>query len=279
MQLATEWIRYGEQGEYRGYAARPASVNGPLPAVIVLQEIWGVDEHIQDVTRRFAEAGYAAFAPDLFAEGGVAEGPLTQERIEAAKQFLNTIPSAHWRDKEQRTSALALLPQERREAIDETLERLFDLGGRFPAFVRQAAVTASWLRDKYEHTAGQHVASVGFCLGGALSAALAANDRKLRGAVIFYGNAPSEDLIPAIQCPLLGLYGELDQRITDQVPAFAHALKGAGKSFEYHIYEGAQHAFFNDTRPTYHVDAARDAFVRTLDFLERVLTGETSVAD
>lgn len=279
MYLSTEWIRYGEQGEYRGYAARPAFVREPLPAVIVLQEIWGVDEHIQDVTRRIAEAGYAAFAPDLFAEGGKTEGPLAQERISEAKQFLNTISPAHWRDKEQRASALSGLPKEMREAIDETLDRLFDLGGRFPAFVRQAADTAAWLRGKYEHTTGQHVASVGFCLGGALSAELAANDRNLQGAVIFYGNAPSEDLIPAIGCPLLGLYGELDKRITDQVPAFAKALREAGKSFEYQIYDDAQHAFFNDTRPSYHVGAARDAFVRTLDFLQRVLTRDVTAVD
>ena len=54
MSLETEWIRYGNNGEYSGYAARLQDVKEPLPAVIVLQEIWGVDDHIQDITRRLA---------------------------------------------------------------------------------------------------------------------------------------------------------------------------------------------------------------------------------
>ena len=277
MSLITEWIRYGENGEYRGYAARQGHVKEPQPAVIVLQEIWGVDEHIRDVAERFAQAGYVAFAPDLFAENGVPAGALAEDRIADAKRFLNTIPPAHWRNEEQRKEALSALPAERQQAIEATLGQLFNLGGRFPAFIRQIAAASAWLRDEFEYTRGRGVASVGFCLGGGLSAVLAAKDPQLCGAVIFYGSAPAPELIPDIRCPLLGLYGELDKRITDDVPAFAAALEAAGKSFDYRIYRGAQHAFFNDTRPAFHTDAARDAFTRTLDFLQRTLAGEATV--
>jgi carboxymethylenebutenolidase len=64
-----------------------------------------------------------------------------------------------------------------------------------------------------------------------------------------------------------GFYGSLDARVNAGLPAFAEAMAGAGKRFEYRVYEGAAHAFFNDTRPVYHVHAARDAYARLLAFL------------
>ena len=67
MALKTEWVRYGSRS---GYFAMPERAATPLPAVVVIQEIWGVEEHIEDVTRRIAAAGYAALAPDIFSENG-----------------------------------------------------------------------------------------------------------------------------------------------------------------------------------------------------------------
>ena len=64
MPVQGEWIRFGTQ---RGYFACPPRGTRPLPSVVVLQEIWGVEEQIVDTTRRIAAAGYAAYAPDLFA--------------------------------------------------------------------------------------------------------------------------------------------------------------------------------------------------------------------
>ncbi|WP_274649457.1 dienelactone hydrolase family protein [Paenibacillus humicola] len=278
MSLLADWVHYGDDGKYRGYLARPDHVKEPLPAVIVLQEIWGVDEHIRDVTRRIAQAGYVAFAPDLFAGNREVADVLAEDRVKEAKQFLNSIPPAHWRDAEQQKSALAALPEAKGRAIAETLGELFNHGGRMPGYIQQIMAASAWLRDGFEHSRGCGVASVGFCMGGALSGMLAARDPKLSGAVIFYGSAPSADLIPEIGCPVLGLYGELDKRITDEVPAFAEALRAAGKTFEYRIYDGAQHAFFNDTRPSFQMAASRDAFTRTLAFLQRTLTaGEPAV--
>ena len=65
----------------------------------------------------------------------------------------------------------------------------------------------------------------------------------LRAAVIFYGDHPPVDEIARIQAPLLGMYGGDDHRLADPAPAFAQAMQEAGKSFEYHIYPGAPHAF------------------------------------
>ncbi|BBH21160.1 carboxymethylenebutenolidase [Paenibacillus baekrokdamisoli] len=276
MKLETEWIRYGDNGEYSGYVARWGGVKEPMPSIIVLQEIWGVDEHIQDVTRRLAQAGYVAFAPDLFARHGVRPEPLRSERVQEAQGVLNTLPQTHWRDLEQRQIALSQLPESKQKLVSDSLDYLFNLNGMMQDFVKQVVMTSGWLRETYEYSLGQSVASVGFCLGGSLSGLLAANDASLKGAVIFYGSAPSAELIPEIQCPILGFYGEHDKRITDEVPAFGEALFLAGKPFDYHIYADAPHAFFNDTRPSFHIDAARDAFARMLTFLQHVLTKDAS---
>ncbi len=103
-------------------------------------------------------------------------------------------------------------------------------------------------------------------MGGGLSAQLAASDAGLAAAVCFYGMPPGREEAERISCPLLGLYGSEDERITGQVPAFLETMRDLGKPFEQHIYDGAPHAFFNDTRPSYRVAAARDAWARTLAF-------------
>ena len=74
MAIKSEWIRYGEGS---GYFAWPEKATGPVPGVVVIQEIGGVNEHIEDVTRRIAAAGYAALAPDLFAVDGKRPPALT----------------------------------------------------------------------------------------------------------------------------------------------------------------------------------------------------------
>jgi len=70
---------------------------------------------------------------------------------------------------------------------------------------------------------------------------------------------------------VLGLYGELDTGISGNVPALAEAMKKYNKSFEYLIYNGAAHAFFNDTGTRYHAEVAADAWQVTLKFLDKTL--------
>lgn len=93
----------------------------------------------------------------------------------------------------------------------------------------------------------------------------------MRAAVIFYGNNPPFERIPDIEARVLGIYGGEDHRITDAAPELEAAMKQAGKGFEYHVYPGAPHAFFNDTRPNYREDAARDAWRRVLEFFGETL--------
>ncbi len=115
---------------------------------------------------------------------------------------------------------------------------------------------------------------VGFCMGGGLSYRFAAHSDAPGAAVIFYGSSPSQlDEAKSVGCPVLGLYGETDTRITSNAPALADAMKAAGKAFEYHVYPGAAHGFFNDEAPAYSATAAQDAWRRTLDFFRASLGG------
>ncbi|PFP31201.1 hypothetical protein COJ96_01970 [Bacillus sp. AFS073361] len=89
------------------------------------------------------------------------------------------------------------------------------------------------------------------------------------GSIVFYGRPPRQN-IANIDCSVLGFYGGEDQNITNLIPDFEEEMKKHEKSFEAIVYPYAQHAFYNDTNPTYHPKYARDAFARTLTFLNRV---------
>ncbi|HVW27160.1 MAG TPA: dienelactone hydrolase family protein [Polyangiaceae bacterium] len=75
MSLKTEWVPYGSGGEYAGYLAYPANAPKPLPGVLIVQEAWGVDAHIEAVTRRFARAGRRVRAGSLREAGAAPRGP------------------------------------------------------------------------------------------------------------------------------------------------------------------------------------------------------------
>jgi carboxymethylenebutenolidase len=274
MAIATETIF--KPHAFSGYLARPERATA-LPGVVVIQEAWGVDAHIQDVTRRFAAAGYLALAPDLFADpkAGTRPPALEPERMTELVGFVNAAAGINvFADAAAREAALGKLPEAERGRISESLDAmratLMDPARREGlAAVVQAAV--AYLREERTETQGRKIATVGFCVGGALSAVLACRDAALGAAVIFYGSAPAAEEIPKIRCPVLGLYGGADQRITGGLPAFTEAMKAAGKPFEHVVYDGVGHAFFNDSRPTYDVSAARDGFARVLAFLRNAL--------
>jgi len=110
-------------------------------------------------------------------------------------------------------------------------------------------------------------------MGGGLSALLACEEPELSAAAVFYGSAPAAKRIEKINCPVIGFYGEKDQRVNVGIPGFEQAMRHGGKSFEHYIYRGAVHSFFNDDRPSYEVRASRDSFARLLTFFVKNLTG------
>ena len=121
-----------------------------------------------------------------------------------------------------------------------------------------------YLRYKCPETRGQKVASV----GEGLSALLACHEPELSAAAVFYGLTPPAEALTAIRCPIIAFYGARDARVSEGIVAFADGMRAAGMPFEWHLYTGAGHGFFNDTEPAYFdVTASRDAFARLLMFL------------
>lgn len=271
MDLRLQWteLRRGDAA-IPAFTASPTNAQGKLPAIIVIQEIWGVDDHIQDMVRRFATAGYFAAAPDIYAHGGTRLPALAPDRIAAAKRFLDSTPGA-WGDMAARDAAIEKLPEAERAPLRETLAAVLDPNRPIQRFVDDLKIAAAALRADPRCTG--RVGSVGYCMGGLLSALLAGADPELGAAAIYYGTSPDPEKMRDARAALIGFYGESDTRVTGTVPPFEEAMKRMGKSFEAHVYPGAPHAFFNDGRPSYRVDAARDAWARTLLFFDRYLAG------
>jgi len=132
--------------------------------------------------------------------------------------------------------------------------------------------TASYLRASGKNT-DLKAASLGFCMGGRLALMAALDGHELSAVVMYYGRPVlEEDRLQSLEAPVLGLFGAEDRGIPeDDVRAFESALRRAGKKIDVRIYEGAGHAFFNDTRSSYNSEAASDAWSRTLVFLEKTL--------
>ncbi|MFP6598106.1 MAG: dienelactone hydrolase family protein [Candidatus Hydrogenedentota bacterium] len=208
-------------GMCEGYLAVPESGGGP--GVIVLQEWWGLVDHIKDVCDRFAAAGYVALAPDLY------HGESSTSPDDAGKLMM----------------AINIAETEK------------DMAG---------AITHLLSLDE---TTSSNVGTVGFCMGGQLSLYAACANPTVGACVMFYGIHPEvHPDIPALQAPFMGFFAENDPMVTpDAAHALESALKDAGKSADVTVYEGADHAFFNDTREdVYHEAHAKDCWNRMLAF-------------
>jgi carboxymethylenebutenolidase len=116
------------------------------------------------------------------------------------------------------------------------------------------------------------VGTLGFCWGGGMVNLLAEASPDLKAGVAYYGMQPPLEKVEDINAALLLHYAGLDNRINAGIPAYEEALKKAGKTYTIYMYEGANHAFNNDTSPTRYDPAAADlAWGRTTDFLSKHL--------
>jgi carboxymethylenebutenolidase len=214
-------------GATPGYLAVPDGERGP--AVIVLQEWWGLDEHVRSICNRLAAAGFFALAPDLY------RGETTTQPSEA----------------EQKMMALSM----------ETVEQ--DMCGAAAFLASQPGVE------------GDGVASVGFCLGGGLSVWAAASCPNITAAVSYYYVMPhGKPDFTKIKGPVLAHFGTADQFIPlEAAKELESELRAAGVDVSCHYYEGAGHAFFNDTNRmgTYDEALAQSSWERTVSFLRSAL--------
>ncbi|MBI4460586.1 MAG: dienelactone hydrolase family protein [Acidobacteria bacterium] len=230
MNVDAAMVKYpGEGATLEGYFTHPKG-SGPFPAVILIHENRGLNEHTRDVARRLAAEGFATLAVDQLSRQGGTASFATPDDANAAF----------------------------RNVTDDQVVK--DLDAAYDYLQSQPVVR----RDR--------IGVMGFCWGGQRSFLYATHNANLRAAVVFYGSAPPEERMRDITAPILGNYGETDERITSQVPAVAEKLKQLGKSYDYKIYPGAPHAFFNDTGDRYNEAAAKDAWPRTLQFLKQHLS-------
>ncbi len=224
-ELKTQMVRYPANGqEASGYLAFPSD-GGPHIGVVVIQEWWGLEPHIKDVTERLGRFGCCALAPDLY------HGQLPAEPNEAQKL------------------AMAL----------DTARAVREIEGAAASLVARPDVQP------------KQVGVVGWCMGGRLAMEWASTSQLAGAAVAFYPGRyqPDAARAQALRCPALILYGEADHGISPEVRAQVEsALRSARKSVEVHTYRDAPHSFFNDSKPSYRPDAARDAWRRTVDWFE-----------
>ena len=115
------------------------------------------------------------------------------------------------------------------------------------------------------------VGCTGFCWGGGVTNQVAVNSPDLKAAVPFYGRQPASEDVPKIKASLLLHYAGLDERINKRIPELEAALKEASVDYKIFMYEGAGHAFFNDTGSRYHEEAAKLAWERTIAFFKQKL--------
>lgn len=125
-----------------------------------------------------------------------------------------------------------------------------------------------YLKTRTDHNGNS--GCVGFCWGGAMSNNLAVNVPALKAAVAFYGRQPAAEEVSKIKAAVQLHYGAMDERINAGIPAYEEALKKNNIKYELYTYEGANHAFHNDTAPTrYNEAAAKLAWQRTIEFFKK----------
>ncbi|RVI75824.1 dienelactone hydrolase family protein [Sinorhizobium meliloti] len=133
-----------------------------------------------------------------------------------------------------------------------------------------AVATVSFLTGHAESTG--NVGAIGFCWGGGLVNRLAVNAPDLKAGVAYYGAQAKAEDVPKIKAALLLHYAGLDERINAGIEAYRKALTENGKDVTIHVYEGANHAFNNDTSAArYNKEAADLAWQRTVEFLKTKL--------
>jgi carboxymethylenebutenolidase len=154
----------------------------------------------------------------------------------------------------------------------EALRRLALLGVGVPAASALLADMRAGLDELERRASGRKLGAIGFCFGGGMVwLLLASGEPRLAAAAPFYGPLPEGADFSGSRAAVLGVYAEQDQRVNASRDAAAAALERAGLTHEIVTYPGANHAFFNDTGPRYHPQAATQAYAKVLDWFGRHL--------
>jgi carboxymethylenebutenolidase len=230
----------------------------PWPALIIIHPVTGLDEMMQQRAWEYAQAGYLAVAPDVYA-GDPHYADHDPKNIERAAHI--------WleRDDAKRDATLARLEPAVRERVFAAHEWV--VGRNTASFGDTIAACFAEISTRSDVST---IGCIGYCMGGRLSGELAASGAALDAAVIFYGPAPKAEMIPNIRCPMQGHYAVTDSGITPRVYEFALAMHAAGKPYEYSVY-AADHGFGEPVADVYEPRAARLATDRANAFLAQHL--------
>lgn len=228
-------------GDIEVYEAMPSGkVRG---AVIVIHEVWALNDHTRDIANRLAGEGYIALAPNLLEQLDV-EGHAAQLQLD-------------------------LFNPEKRNAMQTEMRRYMAPLSE-PGFAEKTLgrlqICFDYLYDLPESQ--QHVAVMGYCFGGSYSYSLTAIEPQLSAAIPYYGHPPDASGIANIKCPVLAFYGENDHGLVDGLDDLRRDMQQADVDYQAVVYPGCGHAFFNDTNPyAYNETAAKDSWAKVLQFL------------
>jgi carboxymethylenebutenolidase len=225
-----------KDGDIPAYRAAPEK-GGPFPVVLVVQEIFGVHEHIKDVCRRLAKLGYLAIAPELYAR----QGDVSKLEREEIMKVVAKVP-----DDQVMGDLDAAVAWAKKDGSGDTAKlgvTGFCWGGRIV-----------WLYAAHNKDLKAGVAWYG----------------RLTGTATKLQPKHPIDVAGDLKCPVLGLYGEKDAGIpVKDVEAMQAALKKADKSAEIVLFKDAPHAFFADYRPSYQKAAAEDGWKKLQDWFKK----------
>jgi carboxymethylenebutenolidase len=251
----TATIRFRGHGgdEIGGYLARPeeSGESRSIAGLVLVQEVFGVDAHIREMSERFAGEGFAVLAPDLYSREGT-PGPKPTPGI----------PEPVWSMDEVR-AAVASLPDRR---------VLGDLEGALERLAAEPGVDA------------RKLGAVGFCMGGNYAYLLGCSSRRVKAVVDFYGRfiyrelSPNKPVQPLdfalnLSCPMLALFGEQDPSISmEDVEKFRKVMDQFSRDVTIITFPGVGHGFMNDKRRSYDRDAAERAWGSAIEFLREQLT-------
>lgn len=229
--MPSEWIDLTTpDGPMRTYVARPDS-GAERAGIVVFQEAYGVNDHIQDVTRRFAQLGLVAAAPELFHR--------TVREFDAPYDT-----DGAWKKIEPHYTALTA------NGLGDDAQAAYDYLAKIAGVDR--------------------IANAGFCMGGRASYVANAR-APFTAAVSFYGGGIAPDLLdlaPKQHGPILMFWGGLDANIQpEKYRAIADALDSAKKSHEQVVFSQAGHGFFCDQRKSYNAQASQQAWALVGAFL------------
>jgi carboxymethylenebutenolidase len=203
------------------------------PVVLVIHEIFGMSDWVRATTDELAAEGFIAVAPDFLSGKGPNGGGTESYAGNTA------------------TAAVGKL------TLDEELK---DLDA-----ARAFAIALPSATDK--------TACIGFCWGGGVSFNYATHQPKLSGAIVCYGTPPKQDAMAKIACPILGLYGKSDNRVTSTVEPATKLMADLNKQYFPHIYDGAGHGFFRqqDGQNGANQKAAQQGWNEAIAFLKKNL--------